>query len=84
MPHAFFQDDHGIEEILAIDAVQLLFGLAQAVRKRRLIGPGGTLGDARVLGITPEGTRILKPRGRPTSFSVSKLKRAIAAATNES
>jgi pimeloyl-ACP methyl ester carboxylesterase len=29
MPHAFFQDDHGIEEILAIDAVQLLFGLAQ-------------------------------------------------------
>src|SRR6516162_9710861 len=29
MPHAFFQDDHGIEKILAIDAVQLLFGLAQ-------------------------------------------------------
>ena len=41
------------------------------------------LGNPRVLAIAPEGTRILKPRGKPISFSVSRLKRAIAAATSE-
>jgi hypothetical protein len=52
-------------------------------KPRALAGTGliaKPLGHSRVLAITPDGTKILKPRGKPMSFSVSRLKRAIAAA----
>jgi hypothetical protein len=44
-----------------------------------LWGSGGS-GNPRVLAVTAEGTQILKPKGRPTSFDIPDLKRAIAAA----
>jgi hypothetical protein len=59
----------------------------KAARKKAFASSGGVgvaLGNARVLAVAPEGTRILRPRGKPTSFSVSRLKGAIAAAINES
>lgn len=35
-------------------------------------------GGYRILGKTPDGVEILKPRGGPESFSLEKLKRVIA------
>ena len=36
-----------------------------------------TVGGYRVLGQTRDGVRILAPKGKPTSFGVAQLKKAI-------
>lgn len=41
---------------------------------------GRYVGGYQVLGKTRDGVRILKPKGKPKSFSVVKLKKAIASA----
>ena len=37
----------------------------------------GSVGGYKVLGRTRDGVRILEPKGKPTSFTVAKLRKAI-------
>lgn len=51
--------------------------------KTRNTKTGRTVGGYKVLGTTRDGVRILKPKGKPDSFSVVRLRKAIAAVDAE-
>jgi hypothetical protein len=58
--------------------------MSKVKRVARNAKSGRFVGGYEVLGRTDDGVQILKPKGKPTSFTVRQLKKAIATARSKS
>jgi hypothetical protein len=58
--------------------------MSKAKKVVRNAKSGRSVGGYEVLGYTDDGVQILKPKGKPKSFTIPQLKKAIAAARAKS